>query len=80
MDEPTANLGASAIEKVRKTILKLKENGIAVIIISHRIEDILAVGDRLMVLRQGRLVGSQAVAETDTEKIVHMIVTGEVQD
>jgi ABC-type sugar transport system ATPase subunit len=34
----------------------------------------------LMVLRQGRLVGSQAVAETDTEKIVHMIVTGEVQD
>jgi len=80
MDEPTANLGATAIEKVRKTILKLKENGIAVIIISHRIEDILAVGDRLMVLKQGRLVGSQAVVETDTKKIVHMIVTGEVQD
>ena len=80
MDEPTANLGATAIEKVRKTILKLKENGIAVIIISHRIEDILAVGDRLMVLRQGKMVGSQAVNDTDTKKIVHMIVTGETQD
>ena len=80
MDEPTANLGATAIEKVRKTILKLKENGIAVIIISHRIEDILAVGDRLMVLRQGRMVGSQAVDDTDKKKIVHMIVTGEAQD
>jgi len=80
MDEPTANLGATAIEKVRKTILKLKENGIAVIIISHRIEDILAVGDRLMVLRQGRMVGTQKVDDTDTKKIVHMIVTGEAQD
>ena len=80
MDEPTANLGATAIEKVRKTILKLKENGIAVIIISHRIEDILAVGDRLMVLRQGRMVGSRTVEDTDAKKIVHMIVTGEAQD
>ena len=80
MDEPTANLGASAIEKVRETILRLKTKGISVIIISHRLEDILTVGDRLLVMKQGKAVGIRKVKDTDTKKIVHMIVTGENKD
>ncbi len=76
MDEPTANLGAPAIEKVRATIERLKSSGVAVIIISHRLEDIFAVGDAFLVMKQGRVVGRRPVDQTDSGEIVEMIVTG----
>ena len=76
MDEPTANLGASAIAKVRETISLLKASGVAVIIISHRLEDIFTVGDRMMVMKHGHVVGSRVVSDTATDEIVHMIVAG----
>jgi simple sugar transport system ATP-binding protein len=77
MDEPTANLGAPAIAKVRDTITQLKTKGVAVIVISHRLEDIFEVGDRMMVLKRGLVVGDRRVRDTDTSEIVHMIVSGE---
>lgn len=77
MDEPTANLGAPAIEKVRETITRLKQSGVAVIIISHRLEDIFAVGDRFLVMKQGRVVGERDVNDTDNADLVQMIVTGQ---
>ena len=76
MDEPTANLGAPAIEKVRQTIARLKISGVAVIVISHRLEDIFAVGDRFMVMKHGRVVGARPVSETSPDEIVQMIVAG----
>ena len=76
MDEPTANLGASAIDKVRETIQRLKASGVAVIVISHRLEDIFMVGDRLIVMKHGHVVGARDVADTETGEIVHMIVAG----
>jgi simple sugar transport system ATP-binding protein len=57
MDEPTASLSVSAIEKVLELIKQLKEHQVSVIIISHRLEDILSVSHRVMVLRLGRRVG-----------------------
>jgi len=71
-----ADLGATAIDKVRETITRLKAAGVAVIIISHRLEDIFAIGDRFVVMKQGRLVGSRAVGDTANAEIVEMIVTG----
>jgi len=76
MDEPTANLGAPAIAKVRETITRLKAQGVAVIIISHRLEDIFAIGDSIMVMKQGRVVGERHVGDTADAEIVEMIVTG----
>jgi simple sugar transport system ATP-binding protein len=76
MDEPTANLGASAITKVRETISRLKAGGVAVIIISHRLEDVFTVGDRVMVMKHGHVVGSRAISDTAADEIVHMIVAG----
>lgn len=76
MDEPTANLGAPAIKKVRETIKRLKASGVAVIIISHRLEDIFAIGDVIAVMKQGRLVAERAVGDTDNAEVVEMIVTG----
>ncbi|GEO36404.1 sugar ABC transporter ATP-binding protein [Skermanella aerolata] len=76
MDEPTANLGAPAIAKVRETISRLKRSGVAVIVISHRLEDIFAVGDHFMVMKHGRLIASRAVDDTHADEIVEMIVSG----
>jgi len=59
-----------------KTITRLKEQGVAVVIISHRLEDIFAIGDSIMVMKQGRVVGERHVGDTEDAEIVEMIVTG----
>jgi simple sugar transport system ATP-binding protein len=76
MDEPTANLGAPAIAKVRETILRLKAQGVAVILISHRLEDVFAVADAVQVMKRGEVAGVRRVAETTADEILGMIVTG----
>ena len=76
MDEPTANLGAPAIAKVRDTILRLKSQGVAVILISHRLEDVFAVADSVQVMKRGEVAGVRPVAETTADEILGMIVTG----
>ncbi len=62
MDEPTAALSVAAIDKVLDLVRQLKEHGSSVIIISHRLEDIYRVADRMIVLRQGRKVCDTPVA------------------
>jgi ribose transport system ATP-binding protein len=76
MDEPTASLGATAIAKVRETIGRLKAHGVAVIVISHRLEDVLTTADRVVVMKHGRVVGTRAVADTAAEEVLHMIIAG----
>ena len=67
MDEPTAALSVAAIRKVLDLIRELKAQGASIILISHRIEDIYGVSDRLMVLRQGRKVHDVPVSGTIDE-------------
>ncbi len=76
MDEPTANLSVSGIEMVRGVIRRLKAHGIAVIVISHRLEDIFAVADRVLVMKRGRMVGGRSVEQTTMDEVLQMIVTG----
>ncbi|GIV82400.1 MAG: sugar ABC transporter ATP-binding protein [Anaerolineae bacterium] len=61
MDEPTAALSVAAISKVLELIHELKAHQCAVILISHRLEDVYEVGDRVVVLRQGRKVADRPV-------------------
>lgn len=61
MDEPTAALSVAAIEKVLDLVLQLKAQGSSIIMISHRLEDIYQVSDRMIVLRQGRKVSDTPV-------------------
>ncbi len=61
MDEPTAALSVAAIGQVLDLIEGLKAQGVAIIMISHRLEDIHAVGDRVMVLRHGRRVADRPI-------------------
>jgi len=74
MDEPTASLSVSAIEKVLELIKQLKDHHVAVIIISHRLEDILTVSDRIMVLRLGRRVGDLENKELTKDDLVAYMV------
>jgi len=76
MDEPTAALGASALAKVREAICNLREMGISVVVISHRIEDIFAVCNHVTVLKHGEVVGTRPVAETTPDEVIEMIVSG----
>jgi len=75
-DEPTANLSASATQRLLETILELKRHGVAQIIISHRMTDIFEVGDRVMVLKRGRNVGDRAIKETTEKEVLELIVSG----
>ena len=74
MDEPTASLSVAAIGQVLDLIKQLKEHGVSIIIISHRLEDILKVSDRIMVLRHGRKVGEMKNENLTIQDLVAYIV------
>ena len=74
MDEPTAALAVREVNEVLNLILELKSHGMSVIIISHRIQDIFAIGDRVMVLRQGQKVGDSRKEDITSDEVVKLIV------
>ncbi len=76
LDEPTANLSVMATERLLETMLELKKQGVAQIIISHRLQDIFAVGDRVMVLKRGENVGDRFIAHTTEQEVLQIIVSG----
>jgi ribose transport system ATP-binding protein len=76
LDEPTANLSVMATERLLETMLELKKHGVAQIIISHRLQDIFAVGDRVMVLKRGENVGERQVRHTTEHDVLELIVSG----
>ena len=74
MDEPTAALGVKEAAKVLELILQLKKEGLSIVIISHNLQQVFAVADRIVVLRGGKRVGSKVRSETSGDEIVKMIV------
>ena len=76
LDEPTANLSVMATERLLETMLELKKQGVAQIIISHRLQDIFLVGDRVMVLKRGENVGDRYVKHTTQQEVLGLIVSG----
>jgi D-xylose transport system ATP-binding protein len=73
LDEPTAALGVEQTAQVLDLIERLRERGLAVIVISHNMADVLAVADRVVVLRLGRNGGDFTVGEVSQEEIVAAI-------
>jgi D-xylose transport system ATP-binding protein len=76
MDEPTAALGVSQTELVISLIRRLADTGHGVVMISHNLNDVLAVADRIAVLYLGRLVGVGPATEFDRQSIVDLMTTG----
>ncbi len=76
MDEPTAALGVAQTEVVLALIRRLADKGLAVIVISHNMNDVFRVADRIAVLNLGCLVGVRPVADLDRQIVVDLMTTG----
>ncbi|MGI9500118.1 MAG: ATP-binding cassette domain-containing protein [Geminicoccaceae bacterium] len=74
MDEPTAALAVREVDHVLDLIRELKRQAIAVILISHRLTDVFAVSNRIIALRQGRVIADETTAETSMNTVVAHIV------
>ena len=74
LDEPTASLPADEVERLFAAIRPLKERGVAMIYVSHRLDEIFRIADRVAVLRDGRLVGQSRVSDTTSDELIRMIV------
>jgi ribose transport system ATP-binding protein len=74
MDEPTSSLTAGESEHLFKIIAQLKSEGIAIIYISHRMEEVLKLSDRITVMRDGKYIGDLNRADATHDKIVSMMV------
>jgi ABC-type sugar transport system ATPase subunit len=77
MDEPTAALGVTQTRHVLDLARRLSERGCCVIYISHIMRDVLETADRIAVMKSGQLVGVRKTAETDSDELVFMMITGE---
>jgi ABC-type sugar transport system ATPase subunit len=70
MDEPTANLAVVEIEKVLDLTIRLKDHGISIIFVSHRLDDVFRVSDRICVLKHGQVAVVKEKVKTNKEEIV----------
>ena len=73
MDEPTAALGVREAAQVNRLISRLHEEGQAVLLVSHNLTNVFALAHRAVVLRHGRVVGDQVIAESTPDDIVALI-------
>jgi len=76
LDEPTAALGVAQTRQVLALVRRLADQGLAVIIISHNLNDVFAVADRLAVLQLGKLVAAGPASEFDPQRVVELMTTG----
>jgi simple sugar transport system ATP-binding protein len=78
MDEPTAAISVRQVAEVLDLILRLKDQGVTVVLISHRMPDVFTVADRLIVLRRGRKVADKLIADSSAEEATGLI-TGAIE-
>jgi ABC-type sugar transport system ATPase subunit len=80
LDEPTSSLTDEEVERLFGLVRRLRDDGVAIIYVSHRIREILRLADKVAVLRDGRLVAVQPAAELTDDKIVRLMVGRELRD
>jgi ribose transport system ATP-binding protein len=80
MDEPSAPLSASEVETMFEIIGKLKSKGVTVIYISHRIEELFRISDRVTVMRDGRYVDTLVTKNTNRRELIHLMVGRELKE
>ncbi|HWG92855.1 MAG TPA: ATP-binding cassette domain-containing protein [Mycobacteriales bacterium] len=80
LDEPTAALGVAQTEQVLKLVRRLADKGLAVILISHNLNDVFEVADRVAVLYLGRMAAQVRLADVDRNEVVQLITSGRSGD
>ncbi len=74
LDEPTASLPADEVARLFSALRRLRSRGVAMIYVSHRLDEVFEIADRMVVLRDGRVVGERLVGETTPDEAILMIV------
>lgn len=78
MDEPTSSLDSEEAERLFQTIQELKANGVSVIYISHRMEEIFRICDAVSVFRDGEYIGTKSIGDVNRDQLISMMVGREV--
>lgn len=78
MDEPTASLSREETQNLYRVIGKLREQGVGVIYITHRLEELSVIADRVTVLRDGQVVGTYDMAQTNRQELIRLMVGREL--
>jgi ribose transport system ATP-binding protein len=74
LDEPTASLPADEVARLFEAIRRLRNSGVAMIYVSHRLDEVFQVADRMVVLRDGKVVGERRIADTNAREAILLIV------
>ena len=74
MDEPTSSLGAREVEQLMQTVRRLKEQGIAILFVSHKLEELFELCDRVTVMRDGEHIMTEDISNVDTDGLIQAMV------
>lgn len=79
MDEPTSSLTTDEINSLFDIVEKLKEQGKGIVFISHKLDEVMRIGDRVTVLKDGKYMGTYPISEVDQDKLVTLMVGREIK-
>lgn len=74
LDEPTASLPADEVSRLFEALKLLRGRGMGMIFVSHRLDEVFQIADRVVVLRDGQMVGDEKIADIDADRLVHLII------
>jgi ABC-type multidrug transport system ATPase subunit len=80
MDEPTSALSSGEVEALFKIVRTLRDRGMAIIFISHKLDELFHIADRMTVLRDGKLIGTAPTGEMNRQKLISMMVGREISE
>jgi ABC-type sugar transport system ATPase subunit len=80
MDEPTSALSSGEVDALFKIVRTLRDRGMAIIFISHKLDELFRIADRMTVLRDGKLIGTAPAAEMDRRRLISMMVGREISE
>lgn len=74
LDEPTASLGTNEVDHLHRTLIDLRASGLGIIYVSHRLDEVLSVSDRITVLRDGQTVGTRLASQSSTADVIKLMI------
>lgn len=80
LDEPTASLPQADVEMLHGVLSRLRDSGVAMIYVSHRLDEVFAIADRVVVLRDGFLVGDEPIGNLDADSLIQLIIGRNLDD
>jgi ABC-type sugar transport system ATPase subunit len=79
MDEPTSSLFDDSVERLFRLIAEMKQRGVSIVYVSHKMDEIFRICDRVTVLRDGETIGTRAIGETSADELLRMMVARQVK-